>query len=196
MNNIFEFHRELNIKKVISVFILAVFIIILIVVFHLQNKEKKLKEEEISNPYKTYISADNKVSLELPKRYNLQEIKSNYLLQLQASDGLLINIEEKSILFGKSLNEVVNSDKNVYTQKFENAFDVSDLEEFNLENSNTLSSYTYNFKYISNATLYNIHVFWIQGNSCYYIISISFPEESTSKYQGLESEIISSFSMY
>ena len=29
-----------------------------------------------------------------------------------------------------------------------------------------------------------------------YIISISFPEESTSKYQGLESEIISSFSMY
>ena len=151
MNNIFEFHKELNIKKVISVFILAVFIIILIVVFHPQNTEKKLKEEEISNPYKTYISADNKVSLELPKRYNLQEIKSNYLLQLQASDGLLINIEEKSILFGKSLNEVVNSDKNVYTQKFENAFDVSDLEEFNLENSNTLSSYTYNFKYISNS---------------------------------------------
>ena len=46
MNNIFEFHRELNIKKVISVFILAVFIIILIVVFHPQNTEKKLKEEE------------------------------------------------------------------------------------------------------------------------------------------------------
>ena len=51
----------LNIKKVISVFILAVFIIILIVVFHPQNTEKKLKEEEISNPYKTYISAGAEV---------------------------------------------------------------------------------------------------------------------------------------
>ena len=44
MNNIFEFHRELNIKKVISVFILAVFIIILIVVFFFFFTEKKLKE--------------------------------------------------------------------------------------------------------------------------------------------------------
>lgn len=195
MNNIFEFHRELNFKKVIGLVIVVLSILILIIFFHPQNTEKKLKEQEAANPYKTYNSLDNRVSLELPKRYNLQEIQSNYLLQLQSSDGLHINIEEEPIVFGKSLNEISNSDKEVYTKKLENAFDISDLKEFNLENSNALSSYTYSFKYINEEITYNIQIFWIQGNTCYYVISSAFPENDMSKYQGLESEIISSFKM-
>ncbi len=195
MNNLFEFHRELNIKKVVGICILAVFIIILIIFSLPKNTEKKIKGEEEANPYKTYHSLNSSVSLELPKRYNLQELQSNYLLQLQSDDGLLINIEEEPILFGKSLNEVSNSDKEVYTQKLENTFDVSNLEEFNLEKSNALSSYTYSFKHINEGTTYNIQIFWIQGNTCYYVISTVFPENNATKYQGLESEIISSFKM-
>lgn len=195
MNNIFEFHRELNKKKVVGLVIVVLSILILIIFFRPQNTEKKLKEQESANPYKTYNSLDSRVSLELPKRYNLQEIQNNYLIQLQSSDGLLINIEEEPIVFGKSLNEISNSDKEIYTKKFENAFDISDLKEFNLENSNALSSYTYSFKYINEEITYDIQIFWVQGNTCYYVISTAFPESDIQKYQGLESEIISSFKM-
>lgn len=195
MNNIFEFHRELNKKKVVGLVIVVLSILILIIFFRPQNTEKKLKEQEAANPYKTYNSLDSRVSLELPKRYNLQEIQNNYLIQLQSSDGLLINIEEEPIVFGKSLNEISNSDKEIYTKKFENTFDISDLKEFNLENSNALSSYTYSFKCINEEITYDIQIFWVQGNTCYYVISTAFPESDIQKYQGLESEIISSFKM-
>lgn len=196
MNNVFEFHRELNIKKVVGICILAIFIIILIIFSYPKNTEKKLKEQEAANPYKIYHSLNSSVSLELPKRYNLKEIQGNYLLQLQSDNGLLINIEEEPIVFGKSLNEISNSDKELYTKKLENTFDISNLKEFNLENSNALSSYTYSFKHINEEIIYNIQVFWIQGNTCYYVISTVFPEDDSTKYQGLESEIISSFKMH
>ena len=195
MNNLFEFHRELNMKKVIGIASLVIFIIILIIFFHPQDTEKKLKEQEAANPYKTYSSLDSRVSLELPKRYNLQGVQSNYLLQLQSDSGLIINIEEEPIVFGKSLNEVSNSDKEIYTQKFENAFDISELKEFSLENNNALSSYTYSFKYTKEEITYDIQIFWVQGNTCYYVITTHFPESDITKYQGLESEIISSFKM-
>lgn len=195
MNNIFEFHKELNIKKVIGLIALFVLIILLIVFFYPENTEKKLKKQEATNPYKTYASLDNRVSLELPKRYNLQPVESNYILQLQANEGLLINIEEEPLVFGKSLKEISTSDKDVYTKKFENSFDISDLKEFSLENNNALSSYTYNFKYIQEETTYSIQIYWIQGNTCYYVISTSFPESTTNTYHGLESEIIASFKM-
>lgn len=195
MNNIFEFHRELNIKKVIGLCICIVCIIILVIFLNLKNTEKNFKKQELSNPYKTYTSSDNRVSLEFPKRYNLQKVETSSLLQLQSNEGLVINIEEEPIVFGKSLNEISNSDKEIYIKKFENTFDISDLKEFSLENSNALSSYTYSFKCISQETTYNLQVFWIQANTCYYVINIAFPETDTSKYQGLESEIISSFKM-
>ncbi len=195
MNNVFEFHKELNIKKVAGLFTLIAFIIILLIFSHPQNTEKKLKEQEAANPYKMYNSSNSRVSLELPKRYDLQETESNYLLHLQSTDGLVINVEEKPIVFGKSLKEISNYDKDIYTKKFENTSDISDLKEFNLENSNALSSYTYSFKNITEETSYDIQIFWMQGNTCYYVISTVFPEKDITKYQDLESEIISSFKM-
>lgn len=152
-----------------------------------------MNQEDDSKPYKTYTSSDGKVSLELPKRYNLTEIESNYALKLQSNDGLVINIEEKTIVFGKSLKEIATSDKGTYISKFENSFEISDLKEFNLENNDTLSSYTYNFKHINQGSEYYIQVFWTQDNARYYIISVSIPQNNSSKFQGIESEIISSF---
>lgn len=191
MNELFEFRNHLNIKKTIGIAILA--LVLIIIIFSLIfNNNNIVEKEDTSNPYKTYMSQDRTVAIELPKRYNLQEIQSSSAMQLKSDDGLFINIEEKPIIFGKSLKEVVTSDKNVYTHKFENAFDVSDLQIFSLDDSNLLTSYKYDFKYINQAVEYYIQVFWIQGNSQYYIINISMPKDNTQKYHGLESELSSS----
>ncbi len=191
MNELFEFRNHLNIKKAIGIGLLALFLIV-IIIFSFSNTNDITEKEDVSNPYKIYMSSDHTISLELPKRYNLQEIQGNYAIQLKSDDGLLINIEEKPIVFGKSLKEVVTSDKSVYIQKFENTFDVSELQTFSLDNSNLLTSYKYNFKHINQAIEYDIQVFWIQGNTQYYIINISMPKDSIEKYHGLESEIASS----
>lgn len=194
MNEIFEFRKHLNTKKVIGIVLLCVILIILTFnIFSNNIKKEKLKKEKETNPYQEYFSKDQKISLELPKRYNLKEIESNSALKLTSEDGLQINIEEGNLVFGKSLNEIANTDKRLYTEKFENAFEVSDLEEFKLENSNLLSSYKYNFKYIKNETEYILQVYWIQDNTQYYIISICIPQNN-SNYEGIDSEIISSFS--
>lgn len=193
MNELFEFRKHLNAKKVIGFVGLLIVLLIIIVFFFSKNKEHQLKKAEDSSPYKTYTSMDNRISLELPKRYNLQENQSDSALQLQSDDGLLINIEEKTIVVGKSLKEIATSDKSVYPQKFENTFELSDLQEFSLENNNLLSSYKYSFKHINQAIEYNIQVFWIQGDTQYYIITISIPKNTSSKYEGIQTEIISSF---
>lgn len=192
MNELFEFRKHLNTKKVIA---LVSLILIIILLFFFYKNNRITKKEEDSNPYKSYYSIDRRISLELPKRYNLNETQSNHTLQLKSDDGLLINIEEETIVVGKSLKEIATSDKNVYIQKFENAFDVSDLQEFSLENGNSLSSYKYNFKYIKQSIEYNIQVFWIQGDTQYYTITISIPQNNISKYQSIQTEIISSFKM-
>ena len=194
MNEIFEFRRHLNTKKVIGIAVLAVLLIIFIINLIFGNSNKDIKERnEDTNPYKIYTSFDEKISIELPKRYNLNEIESNTSLKLQSDDGLLISIEEKTIIMGRTLKDIANIDKDVFISKFENSFDITDLETFNLENSNMLTSYKYSFRYIKQATEYDIQVYWIQDNSQYYIINLCVPQNNASKYQGIESEIISSF---
>lgn len=192
MNELFEFRKHLNIKKVL---VFVALIVAIIILFLQKDTSKKIQKEEDANPYKTYYSVDHGISLELPKRYNLTETQSNHTMQLQSDDGLIINIEEKNLVVGRALKEIAISDKGIYLQKFENTFDVSDLEEFTLENGNSLSSYKYNFKHINQATEFDIKVFWIQGDTQYYIITISIPMNNISKYQGIEPEIISSFKM-
>lgn len=193
MNELFEFRKHLNAKKVIGFATILIIILILIIRhFYIAGNENHIKEDD-TKPYKTYTSVDGKVSLELPKRYNLNEVESDYALKLQSNDGLIINVEEKTIVFGKSLKEIASIDRGTYTKKFENTFEVSELKEFNLENSNSLSSYTYDFKYLNGASEYYIKVFWMQDNTRYYIISFSLPQSNSSKFQGIESEITSSF---
>lgn len=193
MNELFEFSSNLNIKKVIGIACLAIFVIAITLFLLLDKNELTEKEVEDKNPYKEYVSQNGSISLELPKRYNLKELTGPNAMQLQSDDGLTINIEERQIIFGRSLIEIANSDKNIYTQKFQNTFDVSDLTEFTLTNSNLLSSYKYSFKYINEAIEHFIQVLWIQGNSQYYVITLSIPNNIISMYQGIDSEIISSF---
>lgn len=192
MNELFEFRKHLNTKKVI---IFVILIVIVLILFLPKNTQKQIQKEEEVNPYKTYYSINHKISLELPKRYNLIETQSEHTLQLQTKDGFIINIEENNIVVGKSLKEIATSDKNVYSKKFDNIYDLSDLKEFNLEDGHLLSSYKYSFKHTNQSTNYNITVFWIQSDTQYYIITVSIPENSISKYQGIEAEIISSFKM-
>lgn len=193
MNELFEFRKHLNTKKVVFFVIILIVILGLLLAFLFKNNESNFNQEDDTKPYKTYTSSDGKISLELPKRYNLNIEKSDYILKLQSNDGLVINIEENTIVFGKSLKEIANIDKGNYISKFENAFEVSDLKEFSLENNNSLSSYTYNFKHINQGLEYYIQVFWMQDNAKYYTISLCIPQNNSSKFQGIESEIISSF---
>lgn len=196
MNELFEFRKHLNTKKIIGLIFLIIILIIAIIFFSFsKHTSKKENNKDDSNPYKVYYSADTKVSLELPKRYNLQEVQSDNILQLQSEDGLLINIEEKTIILGKALKDIATSDRNIYTKKFENVSDISDLQEFNLQNSNILSSYKYSFNFTTQNKSYYVQVFWIQSNTEYYIITLNIPQNHISKYQSIETEIISSFKM-
>lgn len=193
MNELFEFRKHLNIKKLLITIGILLLIIFIIIKFWPQSTQKKLEKEAAANPYKTFSSSDKSFSLELPKRYNLTETYDNDITYLKSDDGLQIKIEEKTIVVGKSLNDIASSDKKVYTAKFENAYNISDLKSFSLENGSSLSSYKYDFSYAQNNSEYNIQVFWIQGNSNYYIITLCIPANVASNYQSIETEIISSF---
>lgn len=193
MNELFEFRKHIDIRKV-SIFIVCfVLMIFVFIKFLPQNTQKELEKEADSNPYKTYYSSNKTFSLELPKRYNLKENYTDEITLLQSDDGLQIKIEERAIVLGKALLDIATSDKTVYLEKFENSFDVSDLKDFSLSSTNSLSGYTYSFNYIQNSSEYNIQVFWVQGNSKYYIITVCIPNNVSSNYEGIETEIISSF---
>jgi uncharacterized protein YpmB len=195
MSKIFEFHRTLN-KKKIAIFIIIIIIILLLILFiieHCNESFEKFEESSVSSV--TFIDKNNELSIELSKKYNLSLAniqESNHVLDLSSPDELYISISKEDLISNRSLADVVEADKKVFTENFSNISNISDISEVT---TNNMQSCTYNFNYInseSNKTYY-LQTLWIQTESNYYIIDVSYIQNDSQDYNNLFNDIVSNF---
>lgn len=199
MNKLFEYHKQLNIKKLAIVIIIVVFFII--VIFDLfnnllanENNTIQSHEKDPQNPNSVFYDNDNKISIELSKQYELTQYHSNndYLIELRSPNNLDIFISKKDLIENRTLSEVVAADSNAYIENFKNYSNLSDLSEFNI---NDKTAYTYSFHYLDNSTKisFYLQVVWLETENGYYIFDIEFPLDNIENYTKLLNETISSF---
>ena len=112
MNEIFNFHKQLNIAKVATFVFFAIIIISLAVIFFIPKKEtpnKKLNTaENVKNENKPFEDKNQLISLTLDKSYGLVQYDStqDYILELRSDNDL--NIFDGSVK--DKLSSIVNGE--------------------------------------------------------------------------------------
>lgn len=194
MNEIFEFRRELNIKK-IMILVLIILIILGIVLWNtLSPSENKEAQKVISeNPNTTFYSENKKVELTLSNTYNFTQYKpaNNYLLEIRNENNLNIFISEETLLEGKSLSDIVSADLKTYISEFNNYSNVSNVSEFD---RGGISAYTYSLHYLDSKTntAYYLQTIWLENNNNYYILDIEFPLSSLNENSKIINDVLNS----
>lgn len=195
MNQIFEFRKELNIKKLVIVIIVAIAIIlgIIFAASHISKKEEEKIEAE--KPNKTFYSADKSISLDFLKTYEFKQYKpqDGYLLELRTQKNLNIFVAKKDLLSGKSLYDIASVDLKTYINEFTNYSNISELNEFDY---NENKAYTYSLHYLSSKTPYYLQTIWIETANAYYTLDIEFPLNDLNNYTNIINDTINSFKIY
>lgn len=193
MNEIFEFHKQLNMKKVIIVIAIILFIILAIIVFSTFNKKAEEKNINQANPNSIFISNDNSISIELPKKYEFLQYKpvQDYILELRTVNNIDIFISKKDLVTNRNLSDIVSADRRSYVEKFKSCSNLSDIADLVINNK--YQAYTYSFHYLDNKTKtsYYLQIIWFETQNGYYILDIEFPLDSLETNSSLISEIIS-----
>ncbi len=199
MTELFNSHKQLNIKKIaIAVFIILFLIILFFDLFSNLFKEKPTtiqeKTQEAQNPNTIFYNNDKTISIELSKQYELSQYTSSndYLLELRSPNNLDIFISKIDLVDGKTLKEVASADSNSYIENFKTYSNLSSLSEFDFNNN---TAYTYSFHYLdsSNKTPFYLQIVWLQTENCYYIFDVEFPVENMANYTKIVNEILTSF---
>lgn len=193
MNEIFKFHKELNIKKVLIFIIILVLAILLIsFIFIFNNSKNKIDNK---NPNSVFISNNNSISLELSKNYSFSKVNSvqDYILELRSPNNINIFVSEKNLIENKSFNEVVDVDKKAYIENFSRYSNLSEISELTVNN---FPAYSYSFHYLDNKKIaYYLQIIWIKTDNKYYIFDIEFPLNSLDSNYTIISDTISKFKL-
>lgn len=192
MNELFNFHRELNVKKIIIVLLIAIAIptaITLTLRFSNNYKETKI---ENSKPNTIFTSDDNSISIELSKKYGLSKYTpvQNYVLELRSPKNIDIFISHENLLENKSLSDIATSDRMSYIENFKSYSNLSDIAPLTIDGNN---AYTYSFHYLDNKdnrTPYYLQIIWVETENGYYIIDIEFPLEALDENSSILTDII------
>ena len=199
MNEIFDFHKQLNIKKVLFVLIIVTFLIIIILEVT-KNTNKSVSENKIiadNNPNSIFYDKNKSISIELSKKYELKQYdsNSNYLIELRSPDNVNIFVSQKSLINNRNLIDITSADKEVYLKEFKNYSNISDIIQTTATNNFPVCTYSFNYLQNKTRTAYYLQVIWIQTSSCYYIIDIEFPTEHLPIYSNIVSETLSAFTL-
>lgn len=196
MNEIFEFRKELNIKKILILSLISIFIIA-IIIFGISKKSTEKEEEKIeaSNPNFIFYDSNKTISLTLPKTYGFVQYKpsSNYILELRTAKNLNIFVSQNDSLENKSLKDIASSDIKVYINEFKQYSNLSEINEFDINGN---KAYSYCLHYLDSKTPYYLQVIWLQGNNKYYTIDIEFPLEDLNNYTNIINDATNSFIIY
>lgn len=195
MNQIFEFRKELNVKKlaIAAIIILAVIGGIIFISSSVSKKEEEKIESE--KPNKTFYSSDKTISLDYLKTYGFNQYKTNenYLMELRTENNLNVFVSKKDLLPGKTLYDIATADSKTYINEFANYSNISELSEFNY---NEKKAYTYSLHYLNSKVPYYLQVIWIESSNAYYILDIEFPLEDLNNYTNIINDTINSFVIY
>lgn len=193
MNEIYSFHKELNIKKIIFaiIFILIIIIAMVILVYRLLFASLN---ENTADAYTTFSDSNNSINLTLPQEYGLKQVnsESTYVLELKSDKNLAIFISYEDLLVNRNLTDIANADINTYIKEFSEVSDLSGLEEFKTDDS---FGYTYSFNYLDQQTetVFYLQVIWIETNNGYYIMDFEFPLEDLNDYTDLINQSLDNF---
>lgn len=134
MHEIFEFRKELNIKKIIIVILILLLIIgiICLKLFIPKEKSSSSNSNHSLNTHSVFYSTNKKVSLNLPIDYNFIQYfpTNNYILELRNANNLGIFISEEKLIEDHSLYEIVKLDLDSYISQFNNSTNISNISEF------------------------------------------------------------------
>lgn len=200
MNELFESHKKLNIKKVALAIVLFLFLITIIfdLFSNLLKKENNntvtIEKKDATSPNSIFYDSENKISIELSKQYELNQYQStnDYLIELRSPNNLDIFISKKDLVENHTLSEVVSADSNSYIENFNSYSNLSDVSEFII---NDKIAYTYSFHYLDkySKTPFYLQVVWLETSSCYYIFDIEFPLDNIENYTKILNETLTSF---
>lgn len=194
MNEIFQFRKELNIKKIIIV-ALIVFVILGLILWKAFSPSKEsaptnIKDESTES---TFYCKNKMLSLTLSNSYNFTQYtpESNYILELRNANNLNIFITEENLLPNLNLSELVEADLNSYVAQFEKSSNISNVSEFDRGEK---KAYTYSFHYLdtSTKTAFYLQTIWLEYNNKYYIIDIEFPLNSLNENSKIINEVLNS----
>ena len=197
MNEIFEFRKELNIKKIL-IALLIVFIIaglILWKVFSPNEESSSITIKDEVTESKFY-SKNKNFSLTLSSSYNFTQHESttNYILELRNENNLNIFVAEENLLQNISFSKLVEADLKSYVSQFENSSNISNVSEFDRGGK---PAYTYSLHYLdtNTKTAFYIQTIWIEHNNKYYIIDIEFPLNSLNENSKIINEVLNSIAI-
>ena len=194
MNQIFEFRKELNIKKILIV-LLIIFIIaglILWKVFSPSEESLSVKTKNEVTESKFY-SKNKNFSLTLSNSYNFIQFDpaQNHILELRNENNLNIFVAEENLIQNLTLSELAEADLKSYVAQFENSSNISNVSEFDRGGK---PAYTYSLHYLDSntKTAYYLQTIWIEYNDKYYIIDIEFPLSSLNENSKIVNDVLNS----
>lgn len=193
MNEIFEFRKELNIKKILIVILLILIItgLILWKVFSPSERSSLKIKDEITES--KFYSKNKAFSLTLSNSYNFIQFEpdQNHILELRNENNLNIFVAEENSLQNSTLAELVEADLKSYVAQFEKSSDISNVSEFDRGGK---PAYTYSLHYLdkNTKTAYYLQTIWIEYNNKYYIIDIEFPLNSLNENSKIINDVLNS----
>lgn len=195
MNQIFEFRKKINVKKLAIVILIGIALILVIIFTHSLISKKKVEKIESEKPNKTFYSADKSISLDFLKTYEFAQYapKDGYLMELRTPKSLNIFVSKNTILPEKTLYDIASADLKTYINEFTNYSNISELNEFDYNGN---KAYTYSLHYLSSKTPYYLQVIWLETANTYYTLDIEFPLEDLNNYTNVINDTINSFVIY
>ncbi len=197
MNEIFEYRKKLNIKKIALAIILILFIVIMILdlVSEMTNKKEPINVDS-QNPNAIFYDNNNTISIELSKQYELSRYKpsGDYLIELRSPSNLNIFISHQDFIENRTLSSIVSSDLRSYIEEYTSYSNLSDVTEFTVKDK---TAYTYSFHYLDSKTNtpYYLQVVWLESENGYYIFDIEFPLENLNNYTKIVNETLEAFTI-
>ena len=194
MNQIFEFRKELNIKKILIV-LLIIFIITGIILWKVfspseESSSVKIKDEVTESKF---YSKNKNFSLTLSSSYNFVQFDpaESHILELRNENNLNIFVAEENLLQNLTLAELVEADLKSFVAQFKKSSDISNVTEFDRGGK---PAYTYSFHYLDSntKTAYYLQTIWIEYNDRYYIIDIEFPLNSLNENSKIINDVLNS----
>lgn len=193
MNELFAFHKELNIKKILIILIIILIIVISIFFIHKSKTSPDIKVNKKDNKSNSiFTSDDGSISLEFSSEYNFSKYTpiQDYILELRSDNNANIFISKKDILENRDLKSIVTSDRTSYIKEFKSYSNLSDIAELTLNNH---QAFSYSFHYLDNRTPYYLQIIWVQIENSYYIIDIEFPLDSLETNSNIITNLLTTF---
>lgn len=195
MEEIFSFHKKLNIKKLVIAIIISL-ILIFVLAFTFYNINQTSNVEQQNSSHTIFADITSSISIELPKTYGLSlfNSNSNYILETRSSNNLKVLISHLDSLEHFSFDEIIKSDKENYLKKFTNTSNISEITE-TTKNEKKSCSYSFNYQDENLSETYFLQVIWIDTENGYYIIDIQYPISDAINYSNITDEILTSFKL-